>query len=487
MSDINKLTFVKLDNTYGRLVTDNISILESVFKRFAVPVENYWFMPAYRAGRWDGKIHFVQRDGKFYIGTFKLIYNYVNTGEYEIDIDPELLPERIEKDELVSKFMLANEERLNPKFIPYVYQTRGALKSLYHKRAIMEHCTSSGKSLTIFLVVNYLLKYNPNHKILILVPKLDLVEQITENLIEFGLPPDLVGKFCGFQKDTDEPVIVSTWQSMHKQKKFLKEFTVFIADEAHGLKADIVRSVAENMINADIRLGFTGTMPDSKSDYMLIEGVLGPVVDRVMPGELIKLKKISDIQINILNLKYPQDIVTYYEQSTYESEKKFIETNENRNKAIVNVAKKYASMKKNTLILVKKIEHGETLLEMLKERNINAHMVCGDTKINDRNHVRHEIEKSGGNVVVATVGVYSTGVSIKRLHCVIFAAPGKSKIQTLQSVGRGLRKHESKKKLQLYDFAENLKFSSDHLKKRLKFYEKNDFPFTVKDIDVIQE
>jgi len=253
----------------------------------------------------------------------------------------------------------------------------------------------------------------------------------------------------------------------------------------HGLKADIVRSVAENMTNADIRLGFTGTMPDPKSDYMLIEGVLGPVVDRVMPGELIKLKKISDIQINIINLQYPQEIVTHYEQATYEAEKQFVETNENRNTAIVNVAKKYASKGKNTLILVKKIDHGKTIMSMLEEKGIKAHMVCGDTKIDDRNHVRYELEKSGGNVVVATVGVYSTGVSIKRLHCVIFASAGKSKIQTLQSVGRGLRKHQSKKKLQLYDFAENLKFSSSHLKKRVKFYEKNDFPFIMKDVDVI--
>ena len=253
----------------------------------------------------------------------------------------------------------------------------------------------------------------------------------------------------------------------------------------HGLKADIVRSVAEMATNASYRLGFTGTMPESKSDHMLIEGVLGPVADRVMPGELIKLKKISDIQINILRLNYDDQTVNHFEQATYEEEKVFTEKDEHRNKAIVNIANKYSQKKKNTLILVKKIDHGKKLMEMLKEKGITAHMVCGDTKIEDRNNTRHAIEKSGGNVVVATVGVYSTGVSIKRLHCVIFAAPGKSKIQTLQSVGRGLRKHASKKKLQLYDIAENLKFSEKHVRKRIKYYEKNDFPFTVKDVNVI--
>lgn len=255
MSDIDNITFVKLNNTYGRIVTDNISVLEAVYKKFAVPVDNYWFMPAYRAGRWDGKIPFVKRDGTFYIGTFKLIYNYINSGEYNIEIDPELLPEKITKEDLVNDFMIATSETINPNYVPYVYQTRGALKSIYHKRAILEHCTSSGKSLTIFLVINHLLKYKSDHKILVLVPKLDLVEQITENLIEFGFPADFIGKFCGFQKDTDQPVIVSTWQSMHKQKKLLQHFTVLVSDEC--LHPDTLITLENNVKKkiSDIQIG----------------------------------------------------------------------------------------------------------------------------------------------------------------------------------------------------------------------------------------
>ena len=35
-------------------------------------------------------------------------------------------------------------------------------------------------------------------------------------------------------------------------------------------------------------------------------------------------------------------------------------------------------------------------------------------------------------VIVATYGVFSTGISIKRLHDVVFGSAGKSKIKTLQ-------------------------------------------------------
>jgi len=104
--------------------------------------------------------------------------------------------------------------------------------------------------------------------------------------------------------------------------------------------------------------------------------------------------------------------------------------------------------------------------------------------MSDRNNIRKGVEKEGGTVIVATVGVYSTGVSINRLHTVIFASAGKSKIQTLQSVGRGLRLHSTKTKLHLYDFCENLKFSQQHAKKRIKYYEINNFMVTKKDINI---
>jgi len=41
---------VKINNTWGHVVTDDYSALELLYKRFAIPVDNYWFMPKYKAG-----------------------------------------------------------------------------------------------------------------------------------------------------------------------------------------------------------------------------------------------------------------------------------------------------------------------------------------------------------------------------------------------------------------------------------------------------
>lgn len=479
-----KITFVKISPTWGKLICEDPAILEAAIRKFAVPVENYWFMPAYKAGRWDGKIRFVQNDGRFYIGNFRQILKYVYDDRlYEMEIDPDLFSN--EKDKNVHKdTFFSNMETLDCPFAPYTHQLRGALKATYYKRGICLHVTSAGKSLTISLAIHHLLQQNSNHKILILVPKLDLVEQFVENLEEYGIPSDLIGKFCGYTKEPEAQIVVSTWQSMYKQKSLLRDFSVLVADEAHGIKSTVIRGLTEQMTNADIRLGFTGTMPDNKADHMLIQGVIGPVIDEVGYEELQKKNQIAGIKISIVNCKYDDNTVSLNESEDYVSEKDFIETNEKRNRIICRIAKEYASKDKNCLILVKKIEHAETLYELLKASGVKAHKVMGKTKIADRNETRHNVEESGGNVIVATVGVYSTGVSIKRLHSVIFASPGKSKIQTLQSVGRGLRLHDTKKNLHLYDISDNLRFSIKHLRQRVKYYKENKFQFDEKDVEM---
>jgi hypothetical protein len=255
--DKPKITFVWIDNIYGQMICDDPKLMDAAVKRFAVPVENYFFMPAYKSGRWDGKIRFLNYNGTFYTGIYHRLLKYVRNDDlYELVIDPKF-NSLTNKDTAALKedFFKITEETLDSGVVPYTHQYRGALKSLYFERGICEHVTSSGKSLTITLTINYLYQKNKNNKILILVPKLDLVEQFVENMTSFGIPEDLIGKYCGYQKDTDEPFIVSTWQSIYKQKEFLKDFTVLIVDECLHPETLITLSDGSYKPIKDINIG----------------------------------------------------------------------------------------------------------------------------------------------------------------------------------------------------------------------------------------
>ena len=503
MLEEREVLVVKLNETYGRVIAPDWSLMEGLTKKFAIWVENARWDKRVKAGTWDGKIHFVRTDGVFQLGLLQDVLKYLKAqeDEYVISVDPKLKNPAKSKSEFKEEFVNITSETLNCPFDPRPHQVRGAVKAAYYKRAICEHCTSSGKSLSIAMLINYLLQQDRPHKILVLVPRKDLVEQLSENFIEYGIPGDMIGKYVGYQKDEEEEIIVATWQSMVNNPDLIKKFTAIICDECHGLKAKVVKSVAEAAINAEYRLGFTGTLPDALSEKMQVISTLGPVVDLVEHKDLVKIDQIAKIKISVPYLQYGKEEKKKLREETkalqqaalatgkpketvaYNHERDFIYKHEKRNKFIANVAKKSIQGDKNTLILLNKHDHVETVVSALKEKGIDPHVVTGKTKdMEERNNVRKTLEDSGGNVLVATSGVYSTGISIKRLHTVVFADAGKSKITVLQSVGRGLRMHSTKSKLHLIDIADALTYGDKHLDQRLEYYARNEFEVDVKEV-----
>jgi len=90
--------------------------------------------------------------------------------------------------------------------------------------------------------------------------------------------------------------------------------------------------------------------------------------------------------------------------------------------------------------------------------------------------------------VVASFGVFSTGINIRNLHNLIFASPYKSRIRNLQSIGRGLRMHESKRAgAKLYDIADNFNNNNHTLKhfvKRIGIYNQEEFDYEIHKVNL---
>ena len=157
--------------------------------------------------------------------------------------------------------------------------------------------------------------------------------------------------------------------------------------------------------------------------------------------------------------------------------------NNKRNAFIRNLA---VSLKGNTLVLFQYVEkHGNLLYEIIKEKAEDGRKifyVYGGTDVELREQVRAIVESEKDAIIVASYGVYSTGVNIKNLHNIIFSHPGKSKIRVLQSIGRGLRTSESKSSATLYDIVDDLSykahknFAVKHFVERYKYYMEEKFP-----------
>jgi len=141
-------------------------------------------------------------------------------------------------------------------------------------------------------------------------------------------------------------------------------------------------------------------------------------------------------------------------------------------------------LKNNSLVMVDYIEHGELLFNLIKEQHPNKQVffIRGEVEISEREKVRQLMEQHNDIIVVAISKIFSTGVNIKNLHYIIFACGGKAKIKIVQSIGRGLRLHKDKSQLIIFDIADNYRYSSAHLDKRILLYEKEKIKFAIKEI-----
>jgi hypothetical protein len=59
------------------------------------------------------------------------------------------------------------------------------------------------------------------------------------------------------------------------------------------------------------------------------------------------------------------------------------------------------------------------------------------------------------SILIANYALLSTGVNLRKLHSLLLASPLKSYTTVTQSIGRGMRLHESKKVFSVYDLVDD--------------------------------
>ena len=104
---------------------------------------------------------------------------------------------------------------------------------------------------------------------------------------------------------------------------------------------------------------------------------------------------------------------------------------------------------------------------------------------------RYEIREEGmTKVLCASFGTLSTGVSINAIFNVIFADSFKSEQIIIQSIGRGLRLHSDKDKVNIFDLVDVFEKEDHnnalfrHYKEREGFYIKRKYPYKILKINL---
>ncbi len=451
---------------------------------FKFEVPNAKFMPQYRGRNWNGEIHlFDMRTKQLYVGLLDKLISFCKNYNYNYKFeDNKFYGMPFEVNEGISYEGVKDYMKSICAHSPRDYQIEGVYDALRHNRRLLISPTASGKSLMIYSLVRYYV--HKEQKILVVVPTTSLVEQMYKDFEDYGWN---ASSYChkiysGREKTNNAPVTITTWQSIYKlERGFFEDFDVVIGDEAHLFKSKSLINIMTKLHHAKYRFGFTGTLDGTQTHKWVLEGLFGPSYKVTRTAELMEKGHVSKLDIRCLVLKHTPQIF-----ESYEDEVQFIISHEKRNNFIKNLS---LDLKGNTLILFSRVEsHGKPLFELIdkhKQDNRKVFFVHGGIDTEERERVREITESEENAIIIASYGVFSTGINIRNLHNVVFASPSKSRVRNLQSIGRVLRKSKNKTKAMLYDIADDCTHKSrknytlNHLIERIKIYNEEKFNYEI--------
>lgn len=367
-------------------------------------------------------------------------------------------------------------------FPPYDFQEKAFIESILNVKQINKMCTGSGKSMTISLIADFFRRQGK--KGLLLVPNINLLTQFKGdikdyNLIDLYEDTHVIGGGSN-DKHFNCSLTISTWQSMMNFKDDLGSLDYVITDEAHRFASNETAAIVKETVNCKYKWGFTGTLPEDPVMKMELFGLFGLPKTYIKSSGLIERGLATPIKINSIVFKYGKiDKGIFKEAKVFQKQLKIIKDHESRNDFITSLSTKLRS-KGNTLVLFQHTEHGKALfIDTMKklhpdvnvenkditgkksfefQEQYGVYFLNGEDDSKTREKTRKVLEDHEDAILIANYALLSTGVNIKKLHNMVLASPLKAYTTVTQSIGRGMRLHETKKEFTVYDLVDDLGF-----------------------------
>ena len=475
-----EISVSKFNEVYIRIKCEP-SVARELSEFFTYEVPNAKFMPSVRNRLWDGKIRlFSPGTGKIYFGLLPYVKEFLKEQGYKVIYDSDFSKRNLDKS-VTTKFVRSLQKK---KFKARDYQIDAIHNILESNRGLIVSPTGSGKSFIIYALTRYYIEKLDHQKVLIIVPTTGLVEQMYGDFNDYGWFPDehCHKLYAGSDKNTSKDVVISTWQSIYKlDKNYFNQFGAVFVDECHLAKAKSLTGIMTKMHDCKYRIGTTGTLDGSEIHQLVLEGLFDKHHVVTTTAKLIKRKFLSNLHIKCLLLNHTKENRF---RRTYQEEMDYLSKSPARNNFICKLA---LTQDGNTLILAQYIKQLETLTLALKDhtKDRKVFFVYGATEAIERDNIRGIVEEEENAIIVASYGVFSMGINIKRLHNIIFGSPYKSQIKVLQSIGRGMRLTEDKTECNLFDIADDMSYNNrsnytlKHLEERVRIYSSQEFDYEI--------
>lgn len=462
----------------------------------------YYKIKKFKKFGWTGDICFFDKNFRIPIGLWGKVCEICDQYKYQYEIEGlETIIDQNFDENNFREWMDNYFKKLDHPIVkyPYDYQIESAIEILKWRRSVIEVATSGGKTLILFMVFAYLKHINYLKKMLVIVPRIDLVLQTIEKFEMYSKEQELIkykmqaigGGFDKSKKDVD--IIVGTYQTLtNLPEEFYEDINIVCDDECHTAQSKSVSETIKKCKNAHFRFGLSGTTKidaENAGAYTIL-GLFGPLVKKVTADYLFQNKHATPVKIKMIYLDYldqekkhalyelrKDDNIDNSKVLAYE--KKIIRDSQERFDFLINLVSKVTD---NSLILFSSVgaDYGVNIMNKLKQilnENFEIFYIDGSIDKDDRETYRQEMNKTDKiRVMIASYQVFSTGIDINNIHNIFLVESYKSEVIIKQSVGRGMRLMGGKNYVTVIDLIDDFQFGNSknfimkHAEERKKIY-----------------
>ncbi len=347
---------------------------------------------------------------------------------------------------------------------------QGAIDAIKNTRQGIVHAvTSAGKSLIILKACVEL-----GQRALVVVHRKVLMQQLLEDIDKYirdehgnKIKPGIIGN-C---KLSVGPITIAIDKTLSNHIAEYREMfgTVFL-DECHLAPADTIFSLL-NCLNSRYRFGVTGTLRRKDQKEFLIYSTFGEVIYTIGKEELLEKGRVVPVVVKTLESRtmFDWDSAVEGTGSTTKArhlQNQTIALDQDRNDMILEHVRK---LKGKTIVLSNYVDPCFKLAAELKTRHgIDAGIITGkDPK--GALEAYDAMKKRDLQVIFATVGCVSTGLSISDLDHIVLISPIYNNELLLHQIrGRLMRIAEGKTHGTLWFVYDPFIFPSHKLNRFLK-------------------
>lgn len=291
--------------------------------------------------------------------------------------------------------------------------------------AIINAWVSWGKTFTGLAIAGKL-----GQKTLVIVHTVPLRNQWAKEVEKvYGIKPGIIGSG---RVELDSPIVIGNTQSLYRNiDKIRKEFGTIILDEMHHVSSPTFSKIIDTNY-CRYKIGLSGTVERKDGKHVVFRDYFGSKMYQP-PKENFMVPSVDIINTDIRFLDGAR--------TPWANRVTALANNDEYRHLVAMLAAAYAAKGHKVLVVSDRVHFLQRCAELAGEKAI---CVTGEVPHEERETLINEIYTNNKNILFGTQSIFSEGISVNILSCIILGTPINNEPLLTQLIGRVIRQQENK-------------------------------------------